>query len=151
MAATNRRRRLDPALLRPGRFDRKVVVDRPDLQGRIAILKIHARNKPWRRSDLAVLARRTPGSPEQTWKACSTKLLSWRPGQPQIITMEDCEESIDRVLMGPEKKNRVMSDMDRKVFAYHEAGHAVVAHYSEHGDPVHKVTIVAGQRRWLHH
>jgi cell division protease FtsH len=144
MAATNRADVLDPALLRPGRFDRKVVVDRPDLQGRIAILKIHARNKPLAPEvDLAVLARRTPGFSGADLESLLNEaaILAARANR-KIITMEDCEESIDRVLMGPEKKNRVMSDMDRKVFAYHEAGHAVVAHYSEHGDPVHKVTIV---------
>lgn len=144
MAATNRADVLDPALLRPGRFDRKVVVDRPDLQGREAILKIHARNKPLAPEvDLDVLARRTPGFSGADLESLLNEaaILAARAGR-KVITMADCEEAIDRVLMGPEKKNRVMSDMDRKVFAYHEAGHAVVAHYSEHGDPVHKVTIV---------
>jgi len=144
MAATNRADVLDPALLRPGRFDRKVVVDRPDLQGRIAILKIHARNKPLAPEvDLDVLARRTPGFSGADLESLLNEaaILAARANR-KIITMADCEEAIDRVLMGPEKKNRVMSEMDRKVFAYHEAGHAVVAHFSEHGDPVHKVTIV---------
>ena len=144
MAATNRSDILDPALLRPGRFDRKVVVDRPDLQGRLAILRIHARNKPLAPDvDLEVLARRTPGFAGADLESLLNEaaILAARFNR-KLITMSDCEEAIDRVLMGPEKKNRVMSEMDRKVFAYHEAGHAVVAHFSEHGDPVHKVTIV---------
>ena len=144
MAATNRADVLDPALLRPGRFDRKVIVDRPDLQGRVAILRIHARNKPLAPEvDLDVLARRTPGFSGADLESLLNEaaILAARANR-KIITMADCEEAIDRVLMGPEKKNRVMSEMDRKVFAYHEAGHAVVAHFSEHGDPVHKVTIV---------
>lgn len=144
MAATNRADVLDPALLRPGRFDRKVVVDRPDLQGRLAILRIHARNKPLAPEvDLEVLARRTPGFAGADLESLLNEaaILAARANR-KIITMADCEEAIDRVLMGPEKKHRVMSEMDRKVFAYHEAGHAVVAHFSEHGDPVHKVTIV---------
>lgn len=144
MAATNRADVLDPALLRPGRFDRKVIVDRPDLQGRAAILKIHARNKPLAPEvDLNVLARRTPGFSGADLESLLNEaaILAARANR-KIITMADCEEAIDRVLMGPEKKNRVLSEMDRKVFAYHEAGHAVVAHFSEHGDPVHKVTIV---------
>lgn len=144
MAATNRADVLDPALLRPGRFDRKVVVDRPDLQGRIAILKIHARNKPLDSGvDLDVLARRTPGFSGADLESLLNEaaILAAR-GNRKTITMADCEEAIDRVIMGPEKKSRVMSEIDRKVFAYHEAGHAVVAHYSKHGDPVHKVTIV---------
>lgn len=144
MAATNRADVLDPALLRPGRFDRKVVVDRPDLQGRLAILRIHARNKPLAPEvNLEVLARRTPGFAGADLESLLNEaaILAARANR-KIITMADCEEAIDRVLMGPEKKHRVMSEMDRKVFAYHEAGHAVVAHFSEHGDPVHKVTIV---------
>ncbi|NMB01562.1 MAG: ATP-dependent metallopeptidase FtsH/Yme1/Tma family protein [Firmicutes bacterium] len=144
MAATNRADVLDPALLRPGRFDRKVVVDRPDLQGRVAILRIHSRNKPLEQEvDLNVLARRTPGFSGADLESLLNEaaILAAR-GNRKTITMADCEEAIDRVLMGPEKKNRVISEIDRKVFAYHEAGHAVVAHYSKHGDPVHKVTIV---------
>lgn len=144
MAATNRADVLDPALLRPGRFDRKVIVDRPDLQGRVAILKIHSRNKPLEQEvDLNVLARRTPGFSGADLESLLNEaaILAARANR-KTITMADCEEAIDRVLMGPEKKNRVMSEIDRKVFAYHEAGHAVVAHYSKYGDPVHKVTIV---------
>lgn len=144
MAATNRADVLDPALLRPGRFDRKVIVDRPDLQGRVEILKIHARGKPLQPDvDLKVIARRTPGFSGADLENVLNEgaILAARANQ-KVISMTDIEEAIDRVLMGPEKKNRKLHKTDRKVFAYHEAGHAVVAHYSKHGDPVHKVTIV---------
>ncbi|NMA60341.1 MAG: ATP-dependent metallopeptidase FtsH/Yme1/Tma family protein [Firmicutes bacterium] len=144
MAATNRADVLDPALLRPGRFDRKVVVDRPDLQGRKAILGIHARNKPLAEEvDMDVLARRTPGfSGADLENLLNESAILAARANRKVITMADTEEAIDRVLMGPEKKSRILSELDRKVFAYHEAGHAVVAHFSEHGDPVHKITIV---------
>lgn len=144
MAATNRADVLDPALLRPGRFDRKVVVDRPDLQGREQILRIHSRNKPLAPSvDLSLLAKRTPGfSGADLENLLNEAAILAARANRRVITMDDAEEAIDRVIMGPEKKSRVMSEMDKKVFAYHEAGHAVVAHFSEHGDPVHKVTIV---------
>ncbi len=146
MSATNRADVLDPALLRPGRFDRKVIVDRPDLLGREAILGIHSRNKPLAPPavDLSVLARRTPGfsgGADLENLLNEAAILAARANR-KIITMEDAEEAIDRVVMGPEKKSRVLSEIDKKVFAYHEAGHAVVAHFSEHGDPVHKITIV---------
>ncbi len=144
MAATNRADVLDPALLRPGRFDRKVIVDRPDLQGRVEILKIHARGKPLQPDvDLKVIARRTPGfSGADLENVLNEAAILATRASRRIITMSDIEEAIDRVLMGPEKKSRKLHEIDRKVFAYHEAGHAVVAHFSEHGDPVHKVTIV---------
>jgi len=144
MAATNRADVLDPALLRPGRFDRKVVVDRPDLQGREQILRIHSRNKPLAPSvDLSLLAKRTPGfSGADLENLLNEAAILAARANRRVITMDDAEEAIDRVIMGPEKKSRVMSEMDKKVFAYHEAGRAVVAHFSEHGDPVHKVTIV---------
>lgn len=144
MAATNRADILDPALLRPGRFDRKVVVDRPDLEGRKAILDIHSRNKPLDPEvDVNVLARRTPGFAGADLENLLNEaaILAARANR-KVITMEDAEEAIDRVLMGPEKKNRILSEEDRKVFAYHEAGHAVAAYFSPHGDPVHKVTII---------
>ncbi|HHY15064.1 MAG TPA: ATP-dependent metallopeptidase FtsH/Yme1/Tma family protein [Firmicutes bacterium] len=144
MSATNRADVLDPALLRPGRFDRKVIVDRPDLLGREAILGIHSRNKPLAPAvDLSVLARRTPGfSGADLENLLNEAAILAARANRKIITMEDAEEAIDRVVMGPEKKSRVLSEIDKKVFAYHEAGHAVVAHFSEHGDPVHKITIV---------
>lgn len=143
MAATNRADVLDPALLRPGRFDRKVVVDRPDLVGREAILKIHARNKPLVNVDLKVLAQRTPGFAGADLENLLNEaaILAARNNQKQIM-MKDCEEAIDRVIMGPEKKNRVLTKEDMEVFAYHEAGHAVVSYYLPLSDPVHKVSIV---------
>lgn len=144
MAATNRPDVLDPALLRPGRFDRKVVVDRADLAGREAILKIHSRNKPLAEDvDLKVLARRTPGFSGADLENLMNEaaILAARRGRKHI-GMSECEEAIDRVLLGPERKNRVLTEKDKEVFAYHEAGHAVVAHYLPNCDPVHKVTIV---------
>ena len=144
MAATNRADVLDPALLRPGRFDRKIIVDRPDLEGRKAILKIHSRNKPLAPDvDLNVLARRTPGFAGADLENLLNEaaILAARASRRQIL-MSDMEEAIDRVLMGPAKKNRVLTEVDRKVFAYHEAGHAVAAYFLPHGDPVHKVTII---------
>lgn len=144
MAATNRADVLDPALLRPGRFDRKIVVDRPDLQGRKEILKIHSRNKPLDPEvDLNVIARRTPGfaGADLANLLNESAILAARAGRKQIL-MSDVEEAIDRVLMGPAKKNRVLTEEDRTVFAYHEAGHAVAAYFLPHADPVHKVTII---------
>lgn len=144
MAATNRPDVLDPALLRPGRFDRKIVVDRPDVAGREEILRVHSRNKPLGPDvDLKVLARRTPGFSGADLENLMNEaaILTARSGRRQI-TMSDCEEAIDRVLMGPERKRRVLTERDKKVFAYHEAGHAVVANYLPHADPVHKVSIV---------
>ena len=143
MAATNRADVLDPALLRPGRFDRKVVVDRPDLQGRTEILKIHSRNKPLQPEvDLKVIARRTPGfSGADLENVLNESAILAASANRKAITMADAEEAIDRVLMGPRRR---IADSTKLivVFAYHEAGHAVVAHFSEHGDPVHKVPIV---------
>src|SRR5690606_37668261 len=130
--------------LRPGRFDRKIVVDRADLRGRIEILKIHSRNKPLADDvSLEVLARRTPGFSGADLENLMNEaaILAARRGAKRI-TMADCEEAIDRILLGPEKKNRILTERDKEVFAYHEAGHAVVAHYLPHGDPVHKVTII---------
>ncbi len=144
MAATNRPDVLDPALLRPGRFDRKIIVDRADVKGREEILKIHSRNKPLADDvDLSVLAKRTPGFSGADLENLMNEaaILAARRGKKQI-TMEECEEAIDRVLLGPERKNRVITEQDKEVFAYHEAGHAVVAHFLPHCDPVHKVTIV---------
>ena len=144
MAATNRPDVLDPALLRPGRFDRKVVVDRPDVEGRYEILKVHSRNKPLAPDvDLRLLARRTPGFVGADLENVMNEaaILAARRGKKRI-TMEECEEAIDRVLMGPERRRRVIRPQDKKVLAYHEAGHALVAHFLPHADPVHKVTIV---------
>lgn len=145
LAATNRPDVLDPALLRPGRFDRQVFVDKPDVEGRVDILKIHARNKPLADDiDLQVLARRTPGFTGADLENLMNEaaILAARKNKKRI-TMLEAEEAIDRVIMGPERKKRVISDRDKEVFAYHEAGHAVVARFLEQMDPVHKVSIIS--------
>jgi ATP-dependent metalloprotease FtsH len=145
MAATNRPDVLDPALLRPGRFDRKIIVDRADLEGREEILRIHARNKPLDDSvDLKLLAKRTPGfsGADLANLMNEAAILAARRGK-KVISMEECEEAIDRVLMGPERKRRLMTERDKEVFAYHEVGHAVAAYFLPNCDPVHKVTIVS--------
>jgi len=144
LAATNRPDVLDPALLRPGRFDRQVIVDRPDLKGREAILKVHAKNKPLAENvDLSVIARRTPGYTGADLQNLLNEaaLLAARANK-DAIEMSDVEEGIDRVLMGPERKSRLISEGEKLTIAYHEAGHAIVGHYTSHSDPVHKVTII---------
>ena len=144
IAATNRPDILDPALLRPGRFDRQVVVDRPDLKGREAILRIHARNKPLVPDvDLSLLARRTPGFTGADLGNLMNEaaLLAARFGKKRI-EMEHLEEAIDRVVAGPERKSRLISDEEKRTIAFHEAGHAIVGHFLENADPVHKVTII---------
>jgi cell division protease FtsH len=144
IAATNRPDILDPALLRPGRFDRQVVVDRPDLKGRLGILKIHARGKPLTDEiDLEVLARRTPGftGADLANLVNEAALLAARHGKKKIDMIE-LEEGIDRVVAGPERKSRLISDDEKKVIAYHESGHAIVGHVLPHGDAIHKVTII---------
>lgn len=145
LAATNRPDVLDPALLRPGRFDRQVVVDRPDVSGREEILKIYAKNKPLADDvDLKVLARRTPGFTGADLENLMNEaaILAARRNKRKI-TMSETEEAIDRVLMGPERHKRIISERDKEVFAYHEAGHAIVAKFSPHMDPVHKVSIIS--------
>src|SRR5450830_1284280 len=130
IAATNRPDILDPALLRPGRFDRQVVVDRPDLKGRIAILNVHIKGKPMNPDiDVEVLARRTPGftGADLANLVNEAALLSARHGRKQI-EMVELEEAIDRVVAGPERRSRLISDDEKKVIAYHEAGHAIVGH-----------------------
>src|SRR3954451_17772725 len=144
IAATNRPDILDPALLRPGRFDRQIVVDRPDLVGREAILGVHAKGKPIAADvDLAVIARRTPGftGADLANVLNEAALLTARMDQ-HLITMAILEESIDRVMAGPERKTRAMSEKEKKTIAYHEGGHALVAHALPNTDPVHKVTIL---------
>ncbi len=148
IAATNRPDILDPALLRPGRFDRQVTVDRPDLEGRKGILKVHGRGKPFAPDvDLDVIARRTPGftGADLANVINEAALLTARADQ-KLITMELLEESIDRVMAGPERKTRVMSDKEKKMIAYHEGGHALVAHALPNSDPVHKITILSRGR-----
>jgi cell division protease FtsH len=144
IAATNRPDILDPALLRPGRFDRQIVVDRPDLKGRQAILEVHARGKPLSDdADLEVLARRTPGftGADLANVMNEAALLTARGGKKQI-GMRELEESIDRVVAGPERRSRVISDKEKRVIAYHEAGHALVGHALPNADPVHKISII---------
>jgi cell division protease FtsH len=144
LAATNRPDILDPALLRPGRFDREVVVDRPDVKGREEILKVHARNKPLGEGvELSVLARRTPGFTGADLENLMNEaaLLSARRDKKKI-EMPELEEAITRVIAGPEKKSRVMTERERRLVAYHEAGHAVVAQLLPTVDPVHEVSIV---------
>lgn len=144
IAATNRPDILDPALLRPGRFDRQITVDRPDLRGRHGILKIHARGKPLTDDiELEVIARRTPGftGADLANLVNEAALLAARHGKKKI-DMRELEEGIDRVIAGPERKSRLISDDEKRVIAYHEAGHALVGHTLPHADPVHKITII---------
>ncbi|MFC7443344.1 ATP-dependent zinc metalloprotease FtsH [Laceyella putida] len=144
MAATNRPDILDPALLRPGRFDRQILVNRPDVKGREAVLKVHARNKPL--SDdvkLNVIAQRTTGfSGADLENLLNEAALLAARSNKKKITMEEVDEAIDRVIAGPQKKSRVISERERKIVAYHEAGHVICGYYLENADIVHKVTIV---------
>jgi cell division protease FtsH len=152
MAATNRPDILDPALLRPGRFDRQITVDAPDIEGREAILTVHARGKPLADEvDLKVLARRTPGftGADLANLINEAALLAARKRTKQI-TMVELEEAIDRVIAGPERKTRVLSDDERKVIAYHETGHALVGYAMPNSDPVHKISIVSRGRSLGH-
>ena len=152
VAATNRPDILDPALLRPGRFDRQIVVDAPDIEGRQMILEVHAKGKPLGDDiDLEVLARRTPGftGADLANLINEAALLATRRRKPDI-TMDELEESIDRVMAGPERKSKVMTDDERKMIAYHETGHALVGWALPNADPVHKVTIVARGRSLGH-
>ncbi len=145
IAATNRPDILDPALLRPGRFDRQIVVDRPDRGGREAILEVHTRGKPIAKHiDLDTLAAQTPGftGADLANLVNEAALLAARHGK-KIIDMPELEEGIMRVLAGPEKKSRLLSDKERTITAYHEMGHALVAHYLANTDPVHKISIVS--------
>ncbi|MBA2318211.1 MAG: ATP-dependent zinc metalloprotease FtsH, partial [Euzebyales bacterium] len=144
IAATNRPDILDPALLRPGRFDRQIVVDRPDLVGRRAILKVHARGKPLAGdADVDVIARRTPGftGADLANLINEAALLSARKGNSEI-PMAAMEAAIDRVIGGPERKTRLMGENEKRIIAYHEGGHTIVGHALPHADPVHKVSII---------
>lgn len=144
MAATNRPDILDPALLRPGRFDRQIVVDIPDVTGRKEILKVHAKGKPLDNGvDLDILARRTPGFTGADLANLINEgaLLAARRGKKRV-SMAELEDSIERVIAGPEKKSRVISDFEKRLVAYHEAGHALLGHYLPHTDPLHKVSII---------
>jgi len=144
VAATNRPDILDPALLRPGRFDRQIVVGVPDVKGREEILKVHSKNKPLNEDvDLRILAKRTPGFTGADLENLMNEsaLLTVR-ARRKVITMEELEESITRVMAGPEKKSRVISDKDKNLTAYHEAGHAVVSKYLPNSYAVHEISII---------
>jgi cell division protease FtsH len=145
IAATNRPDILDPALLRPGRFDRQIVVDRPDRLGRKKILEVHTRGKPLAREiDIDALAGQTPGftGADLSNLVNEAALLAARNGKREITQVE-LEEGIMRVIAGPEKKTRVMSDKERRITAYHEMGHALVGHYLPNSDPIHKISVVS--------
>jgi cell division protease FtsH len=145
IAATNRPDILDPALLRPGRFDRQIAVDRPDRKGRAKILEVHTRGKPLGKLiDIDALAGQTPGftGADLSNLINEAALLAARTGKREIGQVE-LEEGIMRVIAGPEKKTRVMSEKERLITAYHEMGHAIVGHYLEHSDPVHKISVIS--------
>ena len=144
IAATNRPDILDPALLRPGRFDRQIVVDRPDIKGRTEILKVHVKGKPMGQDvNLDVIAQRTPGftGADLSNLVNEAALLTARKDK-KAINMSEMEEAAERVIMGPERKSRVISDKEKRLTAYHEGGHTIVGMLLEHTDPVHKVTII---------
>lgn len=144
IAATNRPDILDPALLRPGRFDRQIVVDRPDIKGRTEILKVHVKGKPVGPDvNLDVIAQRTPGftGADLSNLVNEAALLTARKDK-KAINMPEMEEAAERVIMGPERKSRVISDKEKRLTAYHEGGHTIVGMLLEHTDPVHKVTII---------
>ena len=145
IAATNRPDILDPALLRPGRFDRQITVDRPDRKGRAKILEVHTRGKPLAKDiEVDTLAGQTPGftGADLSNLVNEAALLAARTGKKEITQVE-LEEGIMRVVAGPEKKTRVMGEKERLITAYHEMGHAIVGHYLEHSDPVHKISIIS--------
>jgi len=144
IAATNRPDVLDPALLRPGRFDRQIPVDRPDLKGRTAILEVHAKNKPVAKSvNLEDFAKRTPGfTGADLANVLNEAALLTARENAKVITNAALDEAIDRVMAGPQRKTRLMTEEERRITAYHEGGHALVAHALPHTDPVHKITIM---------
>lgn len=145
MAATNRPDVLDPALLRPGRFDRQVVLENPDIADREAILKIHARKKPLSKDvSLRRVAERTPGfSGADLANLLNEAAILTARNNKKMIEMEELYESIEKVMLGPERKSRVITEKEKKITAYHEAGHALVAHFLPNTDPVHKISIIA--------
>ncbi|GAA2413760.1 ATP-dependent zinc metalloprotease FtsH [Streptomyces glaucosporus] len=148
IAATNRPDILDPALLRPGRFDRQIAVDRPDMQGRLEILKVHAKGKPMEPDvDLSAVARRTPGfTGADLSNVLNEAALLTARSDKKLIDNKFLDEAIDRVVAGPQKRTRIMSDKEKKITAYHEGGHALVAAALPNSDPVHKITILSRGR-----
>ena len=148
VAATNRPDVLDPALLRPGRFDRQVILDLPDIRDREAILKVHAKEKPLADdANLRVIAERTPGfsGADLANLLNEAAILAARRNQKKV-TQVDCLESLEKVMLGPERKSHLLSDKEKKITAYHEAGHALVAHFLPAADPVHKISIISRGR-----
>jgi len=148
IAATNRPDILDPALLRPGRFDRQIVVDRPDLLGREEILQIHARGKPLDKGiNLKTIAKQTPGftGADLANLFNEASLLAARHNKKKI-TMFEIEEAVERVIAGPEKKTRIISEEEKRIIAYHESGHAILSYVLPHTDPVHKISIISRGR-----
>jgi cell division protease FtsH len=145
LAATNRPDILDPALLRPGRFDRRVVLDQPDINGRKAILEVHSKGKPLdSAADLEVIARQTPGfSGADLANLVNEAAILAARREKKVIGLVELEESIDRVIAGPERKSRLMSRKEKEITAYHEVGHALVARMLPNADPVHKISIIA--------
>ncbi|MDB5075366.1 MAG: hflB, partial [Chloroflexi bacterium] len=145
IAATNRPDVLDPALLRPGRFDRQVILDRPDIRGRKAILDVHAKGKPLDKSvSVETLAKQTPGfSGADLANLLNEAAILAARRNKKVITMGEMEEAIDRVVAGPERKSRIISEQEKRITAYHEVGHALVANKLPSLDPLHKVTIIA--------
>jgi cell division protease FtsH len=144
LAATNRPEVLDRALLRPGRFDRQIVVDAPDLEGRLAILKLHVRNKPLAPEvELRKVAQQTPGfSGADLANVINEAALLAARHRARQIGQQDLEDAVDKVVAGPERKSRRLGEEEKRQVAYHEVGHALVAAYSQHADPVHKITII---------
>lgn len=145
IAATNRPDVLDPALLRPGRFDRQVIMDNPDIKDREAILKIHARKKPLAKDvSLRTIAERTPGfSGADLANLLNEAAILTARRNKKIIEMDELFEAIEKVMLGPERKSRIITEKEKKITAYHEAGHALVAHFLPNTDPIHKVSIIA--------
>ncbi len=148
MAATNRPDVLDPALLRPGRFDRQVIIDMPDLKDREAILAIHAGNKPLDKDiDLKVVAQRTPGfSGADLANVLNEAAIATARQDEKMIKQDTILSSIEKVMLGPERKSKIITDKEKKIIAYHEAGHALVAHFLANADPVHKISIISRGR-----
>lgn len=148
IAATNRPDVLDPALLRPGRFDRHVTLDTPDIKERIAILKVHSKNKPLDETvNLEAIGQRTPGmSGADLENILNEAAIAAARHSKKTISMTDCAEAIEKVLLGPARKSAVMNKEEKRITAFHEGGHALVAHYSKHADPVHKISIVSRGR-----
>ena len=156
LSATNRPDILDPALLRPGRFDRHVIIDQPDINGRKAILEVHAKGKPLAKdANLELIAKQTPGfSGADLANLINEAAILAARNDRKDISLKELEESIDRVIAGPEKKSRLISPKEKEIIAYHEAGHALVARMLPNADPVHKISIVsrgmmAGWTRFL--